>query len=397
LLIQEKSSTFAALGGKPLPLYVTDMVQRILENKIRASLDGRKAIIIMGARQVGKSTLLSMLLSDRQDVLWMSGDDLDVQALFQNMTSTRMKAIIGNKKIVVIDEAQRIQDIGLRLKLITDQIPGVQVVATGSSSFELASRVNESLTGRKREFQMFPLTFREMVNETGLLDEMRMLPHRLVYGYYPKVVTHVGEERELLLELTNSYLYRDLLSFDKVAKSDKLVALVKALAMQIGSQVSYNEVGQLIGLDPKTVERYVDILEKSYIIFRLGSFSRNLRNELKNSRKIYFWDLGIRNAVIGNLAPVESRADVGALWENLVIAERMKQHRYATDFCQSYFWRTKAQQEIDLVEEEDGVLRAFECKWNEKKANVQCPKAFLTSYPGSSFSVVTPSNIYEYL
>lgn len=351
----------------------------------------------MGARQVGKSTLLQQMLSQRHDVVWMNGDDLDIQELFSNLTSTRIRAILGNKKIVVIDEAQRIPDIGLRMKLITDQIPDVQLIATGSSSFELASKVNEPLTGRKREFRMFPLTFGEMVHHTQFLDEVRMIPHRLIYGYYPEVVSNPGDERATLKELSDSYLYKDILSLDSINKPDKLVRLLKALALQIGSQVSYNEVGTLIGLDPKTVERYVDILEKSYIIFRLGTYSRNLRNELKASRKIYFWDLGIRNAIIGNLSQVESRTDVGELWENFVIAERMKQNAYNGSFAQSYFWRTRQQHEIDYIEDVDGQLHAFEFKWNERRANAKCPESFRAAYPHATFHIITPNNIEEFL
>ena len=373
------------------------MISRIIESNISPLLGGKKAIIIMGARQVGKSTLLQQMLSQRDDVVWMNGDDIDVQDLFANLTSTRLRAILGDKKFIVVDEAQRIADIGLRLKLITDQISDVQVIATGSSSFELATKVNEPLTGRKREFKMFPLTFSEMVRHTQFLDEVRMLPHRMVYGYYPEVVSSPGDERAVLKELSDSYLYKDILSLDSISKPDKLVRLLKALALQIGSQVSYNELGTLIGLDSKTVERYVDILEKSFIVFRLGTFSRNQRNELKSTRKIYFWDLGIRNAVIGNLAQVENRTDVGELWENFVIAERLKQNIYAGSFAQSYFWRTRQQHEIDYVEEVDGQLHAFEFKWNDRKAHCKCPDSFRTAYPDATFQVITPKNIEEFL
>lgn len=360
-------------------------------------LGTNKAIIVMGARQVGKSTLLNTILGTHDDVLWLNGDELDVQQMFSQMTSTRIRAILGTKRLLVIDEAQRIPNIGLRLKLVTDQVKNVQVIATGSSSFELASKVNEPLTGRKREFRMFPITFSEMVGHHGLLDELRLLSHRMVYGYYPEVVCSSGNERGVLKELSDSYLYRDILSMDGIGKPDKLTRLLQAIAFQIGSQVSYNEIGQLVGLDSKTVERYVDILEKSYIIFRLGSFSRNLRNELKSSRKIYFWDLGIRNAVIGNLAQIESRTDVGALWENFCIAERMKILAYQSNFAQSWFWRTQQQKEIDYLEEEDGVLKAFEFKLNGQKANTKCPAAFANAYPSASFQVITPHNIEDFL
>lgn len=351
----------------------------------------------MGARQVGKSTLLQSLLGGDENVLWLSGDDDDVRELFRSISSTRLKAIVGNRKTVVIDEAQRIEDIGLRLKLITDQMPGVQVIATGSSSLELSSKVNEPLTGRKRELKLYPLSFREMVSHTSFLEEHRMIPHRLIYGYYPEVVCSPANEKVVLKELIDSYLYRDLLSFETLRKPDVIVRLLKAISLQIGSQVSYNELASLLGLTSKTVEKYLDILEKSYIIFRLGSFSRNMRNELKLSRKIYFWDLGIRNAVIGNMAPLENRNDTGALWENFLIAERMKYNSYSNSFAQSYFWRTKDQSEIDYLEEEDSILSAYEFKWNPAKSKTKCPASFAAAYPSSTYRVITPDNIEEFI
>jgi len=373
------------------------MIKRTLEENVKTLMGTSKAIIVMGARQVGKSTLLHSIFDTQSDVLWMNGDDPDIQRLFEGMTSTRFRTLLTGKKFLLIDEAQRIPDIGLRIKLITDQVQGVQVIATGSSSFELANKVNESLTGRKREFRMFPLTFGEMVSHTNLLEELRLLPHRMVYGYYPEVVSNPGHEKEILKELADSYLYRDILSLESIGKPDKLTRLLQALAYQIGSQVSYHEVGQLVGLDSKTVERYVDILEKSYIIFRLGSFSRNLRNELKSSRKIYFWDLGIRNAVLGNLSQVEVRTDAGALWENYCIAERLKNLFYKNSLAHSWFWRTQQQKEIDYIEEEDGRIQSYEFKWNSHKSKERCPTAFTTAYPNASYCVITPDNIDEFL
>ena len=372
------------------------MINRFLQPQLESMLGSHKAIIVMGARQVGKSTLLQLLLGQRQDVLWLNGDNNDVQTLFTAISAERMHSLMGTKRVLVIDEAQRIPNIGVQLKIIIDQLSDVQVIATGSSSFELASKVNEPLTGRKREFKLFPLTFNEMVEHSSLIEELRLIPHRLVYGYYPEVVANPGQEANILKELTDSYLYRDILTLDKVAKSDKLVLLLKALAMQIGSQVSYNELSGLVGIDAKTIERYITVLEQSYIIFRLGSFSRNLRNELKFSKKIYFWDMGIRNAVIGNFSLAETRSDIGAMWENFAITERMKQINYRHPFAQSYFWRTKQQTEIDYIEELDGSLRAFEFKWNERKS-LRCPLAFSNAYPDASFSAITPSNIDDFL
>ena len=274
------------------------MIDRILTKSIMERMWRGKAIIVFGARQVGKTTMVKEMLHGRDDVLWLNGDEPDVRNLFDGATSTLLKSIIGNKKIVVIDEAQRISDIGIYIKLIADNIPDIQVIATGSSSFDLSNKINEPLTGRKFEYCMYPLSFAEMVANTGLIEEKRMLQQRLVYGYYPDVVCNAGDERAILNELSNSYLYKDILLLDKIKKSEKLIKLLQALAFQVGSEVSFNELSQICGLDPKTIDTYVSLLEQSYIVFRLGSFSRNLRNELKFSRKIYF--LGLRNPQCDN-------------------------------------------------------------------------------------------------
>ncbi len=373
------------------------MIKRSIENLIKGQLHGGRAIIVMGARQVGKTTLLKQVFStDSNDVLWMSGDEPDVRGMFENMTSTRLRSIIGNHRVVIIDEAQRIEDIGIKLKLIIDQIPSVQLMATGSSSFELANKINEPLTGRKWEYKLFPLSFNELVNETNLLEEKRMVPHRMVYGSYPDVVTHPGKEVAILRELTESYLYKDILEFDRIHKPEKLTKLLQALAYQVGAEVSYNELSQLCGLDAKTVASYISILEQAFIIFRLGTFSRNLRNELKNSRKIYFYDNGIRNALIGNFSQVENRTDVGALFENYAIAERMKRKEYLMDYARSWFWRNTNKQEIDYIEEKDGKIHAYELKWNPKR-KASAPVSFRNAYPDADFTVINRDNIEDLL
>jgi hypothetical protein len=373
------------------------MIKRSIENLIKGQLHGGRAIIVMGARQVGKTTLLKQVFStDSNDVLWMSGDEPDVRGMFENMTSTRLRSIIGNHRVVIIDEAQRIEDIGIKLKLIIDQIPSVQLMATGSSSFELANKINEPLTGRKWEYKLFPLSFNELVNETNLLEEKRMVPHRMVYGSYPDVVTHPGKEVAILRELTESYLYKDILEFDRIHKPEKLTKLLQALAYQVGAEVSYNELSQLCGLDAKTVASYISILEQAFIIFRLGTFSRNLRNELKNSRKIYFYDNGIRNALIGNFSQVENRTDTGALFENYAIAERMKRKEYLMDYARSWFWRNTNKQEIDYIEEKDGKIHAYELKWNPKR-KASAPVSFRNAYPDADFTVINRDNIEDLL
>lgn len=368
------------------------MIERIQQKAIE-KIFGRKAVVILGPRQVGKSTLLHQMLDGKDDVLWLNGDDQDVRDLFTEFSAAKMRTILGKNKVLALDEAQRIYDIGLKLKIVTDQMKDVQVIATGSSSLDLAAGLNESLSGRKREFVLLPLTFKELVDYHGMLEEKRLLYRRMIYGYYPEVVTTHGEERDILHEITDSYLYKDILNLDVVAKPDKLNKLIQALAYQIGSQVSNNELAQLVGLDSKTVDKYIDILEKCFIIFRVNSFSRNLRNELKSSRKIFFWDCGIRNAVINNFTPLENRSPVdnGALWENWIIAERLKYNNVIGNRVSPWFWRTRQQSEIDYLEDQDGHLSAFEFKWNPN-AKASIPPSFSSSYPDTSFQVITPAN-----
>ena len=369
------------------------MISRMLQSSLEKRLFKGKAILLFGARQTGKSTLAETLLSGQgQDWLTLNGDDADVRVALSNTTASRLKAIIGTKKIVLIDEAQRIENIGLALKLITDQIKHVQVVATGSSSFELSSQVNEPLTGRKYEFMLYPLSFGEMVNHHGLLEEKRLIEHRMIYGYYPEIVTNPGEEQERLKLLAGSYLYKDLLMLEQIKKPALLEKILNALALQLGSEVNYTEIGQLVGSDRKTVEKYIDLLEKAFVIFQLPAFSRNVRNEIKKGKKVYFYDCGIRNAVVNNFKPLITRTDVGALWENFIIVERMKHLKYAEIESKNYFWRTTQQQEIDLIEEKEGVLTAFEFKWN-KNARARIPQTFTENYPGSNTLIVSPDNM----
>jgi predicted AAA+ superfamily ATPase len=372
------------------------MIKRILYQNIQNVLNTNKAIILLGARQTGKTTLLKQLYENKNNVLWLNGDDADVHNMFTHATSTSLRATIGNYETVIIDEAQRIENVGLKLKLITDQIPNVQLIATGSSAFELSNRVNEPLTGRKWEFQLFPLSFAEMVQHHGLLEEKRLLRHRLLYGYYPDVVVNQGNEKKILKQPSDSYLYKDILQWEGIQKPDRLLTLLKALAFQIGSQISYNELAQTCKLDSKTVEKYILLLEKTFVIFRLGSFARNLRSELKFSRKIYFYDNGIRNSLISNFNQIEMRDDKGALWENFLVSERIKKLNYDEIWANTYFWRTKDQREIDYIEEKDGKISAFEFKWNIKKQ----PKinvAFKTAYNVDNMNVISPNNVEDLL
>jgi predicted AAA+ superfamily ATPase len=370
------------------------MIFRYIQPLIEARLFKGKAILVFGPRQSGKSTLIEAILQGRE-YFYLNGDDADVRELLTNTSASRLKAVFGNHKIVFIDEAQRILNIGLTLKIITDQIKEVQVLVSGSSAFELSSQVNEPLTGRKYEFMLYPLSFGEMVRHHGLLEEKRMLEQRLIFGYYPEIVTRPGEEKELLKLLANSYLYKDVLMLEQIKKPALLDKLLKALALQIGCEINHSEIAQTIGSDSKTVDKYIDLLEKTFVVFRLPALNRNVRNEIKKGRKVYFYDCGIRNAVINNFKPLSSRTDVGALWENFLVAERMKYLRYNGIDATSYFWRTTQQQEIDLIEEYEDKFLAYEFKWGKQK--VRFPQTFAANYANTETKVISPENVEEFI
>jgi len=373
------------------------MIQRTIVSQIAECLFQGKAIILFGPRQVGKTTLVEALLEQREEkVLFLNGDEADVRELLTDTTSTRLRTIAGDHTIVFIDEAQRIPNVGLTIKLFTDQIKHVQVIATGSSAFELAARIHEPLTGRKFEFMLFPLSMKEMVEQHGFLEEQRLLEHRLVYGYYPEIVTHPGQEKKLLKLIANSYLYKDLLALGSINKPALLEKIVKALALQIGSEVHYQELAQLVGADNQTVEKYIDLLEKAYVVFRLPAYSRNVRNEIKKGKKIYFYDNGIRNAVVGNFTPLQNRTDKGALWENFLISERWKYLTYQEMNAHRYFWRTTQQQEIDYLEEREGKLFAYEFKW-KPSSKAKFPKTFLNNYPAAETHLIHTKNFESLL
>lgn len=371
------------------------MINRAITSLIQAKLDDQKVIVLLGPRQVGKTTILKKEFTD-EDTILLNGDDADIRANLSNSTSPFLKQMIGNYSRVIIDEAQRIENIGITLKLLHDTYPDIKVIAIGSSSFELSNIINEPLTGRKWEFQMWPISMEEMMEHHSYLTESRLLEHRLVYGWYPEVITNPGEEKEILKQLSDSYLYKDILTWEDIKKPQKLEALVQALAFQVGNQVSYHELGQTVGLNNETVTRYIELLEKAFIVFRLPSLSRNLRNELKKSRKIYFYDVGIRNAVIKNWNSAKLRQDVGALWENFLIVERLKHKSYNKKYSNDYFWRNHAQQEIDFVENYNGILHAYEFKWNVKKKG-KFSKSFRDAYPEHEIMTVNPTNYLEFI
>jgi len=373
------------------------MVVRHIETEIQKYLFKRKTIIIYGARQVGKTTLVENLIKNQNEkALFLNGDDSDVREALSDLNPAKIKPLIGDHKIIVVDEAQRIPETGLALKIIHDNYKDIQLIATGSSSFELAGKIKEPLTGRKFEFFLHPFSFGEMADHHGLLTETRMLEHRMVFGYYPDITLNPGQEIKLLKSLASSFLYKDLLTLEQIQKPVLLEKILRALALQTGNEVSYNELAQLIGSDKGTIEKYIDLLEKAYIIFRLNGLTQNVRNEIKKGKKIYFFDNGIRNAILGNYLPLASRADTGALWENFLVSERHKLlHNKDFDF-QSWFWRTTQQQEIDYIEELQGRKYAYEFKWNSAKKS-QLSKSFANGYPDTEFQVITADNFSEFL
>lgn len=374
------------------------MIVRTLQQRIEANLFKGKAIIVIGARQVGKSTLFRQIVEGRAEkVLSLNCDEPEVKELLNGINTPELKMLIGSHRIVMIDEAQRVKGVGMTLKRITDNFPDVQLMVTGSSSLELQDRVNEPLTGRKYEYRLYPISTQELLGDGGLLAVKQSLEARLVYGSYPDIINHTDEAKELIMNIAGSYLYKDLLAIGDIRRPALLEKLLIALALQVGSEVSYNELAQTVGSDSKTVEKYVDLLEKCYIIFRLNAFNRNLRNELKKSKKVYFYDNGIRNAIIQNFAPLALRNDTGALWENFFISERIKANEYAGRYAKSYFWRTTDQQEIDYVEESDGEFTVFEMKWNPRRQTVAIPSIFQKTYQVKQAAVVTPDNYLEWL
>lgn len=369
-------------------------INRILESQIKAKIGSGKAIIVVGPRQVGKTTLLKKIVG-KEDYLFLDGDDPTIRNLLANANTEQLKSIIGNHKTVFIDEAQRIENIGITLKIITDQFKPVEVFASGSSAFELNNKINEPLTGRKWEYQLFPISWKELNDTIGFVKATQQLELRILYGMYPDVINNMGQEVDVLKQLANSYLYKDVLALGGIRKPEVLEKLVQALALQIGNEVSYNELAQLLAIDKNTVSTYVDMLEKAFVIFKLKSFSKNLRNEIKTNQKIYFCDTGIRNMVIGNFNALNLRQDKGALWENFLISERIKKLSYENSLAKPYFWRTIQQQEIDYVEEEAGKITGYEIKWNEK-AKFRVPKLFAETYKAETM-LLNRENFRDFL
>lgn len=373
------------------------MISREIQSSIESKLFKNKLIIIYGARQVGKTTLIKKIGEKFEgQSIYINCDEPDIRELLTDATSTRLKNLAGNKKLVLIDEAQRVKNIGITLKLFVDQIKEVQVIATGSSAFELSNIINEPLTGRKYEYHLYPISVRELNQNLGWLEVNRLIEERIIYGMYPEVILNPSEKKPLLKEITRSYLFKDILSYEGIRKPEILEKLLIALAAQIGSEVSYNELANTVGIDKDTITKYIDILEKAFIVFKLPPFSKNLRTEITKMRKIYFYDTGIRNALINNFNSLQSRSDKGALWENFMISEKLKMNQALGIDVKNYFWRTSQQQEIDYIEDIEGNLHIYEFTFNEKMKK-QISKTFLNAYKTVSEKIVNNKNYGSFL
>jgi len=372
------------------------MIKRLLEHKIREDFPRHKIALILGARQVGKSTLLQQLSDPQARILRLNCDYLTDAQRLVDKSADELTALLSGFDTVHIDEAQKVRDIGLTLKKIGDLHLDTHVLVTGSSALELANGIYDSAVGRVLEYRLYPFSMEELAATTSQVEQDRLLRQRLIYGLYPEVVNDPAHAEETIVNIANNYLYRDALAYKGLKKPDLLVNLLQALALQVGSEVSYNELGNMLHADSATIETYISLFEKCFIVFRLPSFSRNQRNEISKGRKIYFYDNGIRNALIDAFKPLEMRTDTGALWENFIIGERIKHNAYHGRRAKLYFWRTFTQSEIDLVEEVQGDLHAFELKWNPN-ARAKLPAPFAAAYPDATFDVITPENYWNFI
>ena len=375
------------------------IVKRIIEAQIEEAIGQNKVLLILGTRRVGKTFLVKAIQkSQKEPVVTLNGEDFEVQALLKNITATNYNLIVGSAKLLIIDEAQAVPDIGKILKFMVDTIPTLTVLATGSSSFDLLNKAGEPLTGRKIQFNLYPLSQLELLSIETYLDAVQHLEERLVLGNYPELLQlkSYNEKSDYLLDLIQSYLLKDILAFEGIRQSDKIVRLLRLIAYQVGSEVSYNELANQLGISKNTVENYLDLLSKVFIIYRLPAYSTNHRKEISKGSKWYFSDNGIRNAIINDFKLLSLRNDTGALWDNYLISERIKRNKYLKESVDYYFWRTYSQQEVDLIELKDGKIHAFEFKYSPDK-KIKIPAAFSTAYPEASFERIAKDNYFSWI
>lgn len=374
--------------------YICNMITRTITQNLIADCDNKKAIVVIGPRQVGKTTLIQKIVEGKK-TLFLNGDDPQTRLQLATANSQFLLQLVTDYDTIVIDEAQRIENVGVAVKMLIDAKLNKQFILTGSSSLDLGNKINEPLTGRKWEHQLFPLSWSEIKNHYSFANAYARLEEFLIYGMYPEVVTEANKQKRLL-QLSGSYLYQDILELVNIKKPDLLMKLLNALALQLGGEVSYNELAKILGVDRMTVINYIDLLEKVYVIFRLHPFSTNQRNEITAKPKIYFYDNGIRNAIIGQFNPLQSRQDVGALFENFFISEKMKQLNYKGFYGKTHYWRNMQQAEIDFIEINEGEILAYEIKYNPNK-KVNFTKSFTEKYHPKETLVVNKDNFWEYL
>lgn len=373
---------------------MVNTIKRTIQSRLEDKFFKGKVIILYGPRQVGKTTLVKEIQKKNlSDSIYFNCDEPDIREKLENKTSTFLKELIGDKKIIIIDEAQRVKNIGITLKLIIDNFKDVQVIATGSSSFDLANKTTEPLTGRKYEFYLYPFSIEELNPEKNKIEIDRTIENRMIYGLYPEVIIKSAEAEENIKLIAKSYLYKDILQYQNIKNPNILEKLLQSLALQVGNEVSYNELSNFLDIDKKTVANYIEILKKAFVIFELKPFSRNLRNELRKLRKIYFFDNGVRNALINNFNSLDRRNDAGQLWENFIISERVKINSNHGNDYNMYFWRTHDKKEIDYLEEKNGKLYGYKIKLGSGR--LSGVKLFLDTYPDSEFKVIKKDNYNE--
>jgi len=386
--------------GNGMPTFTKmNILARKITSSIIQNLKPNKVVVLLGSRRTGKTVLINSVLKElNEEHLFLNGDDFTTLSLFEPRTVEHFKSILGNIKLLVIDEAQQIPEIGKSLKLIVDSIEGIRILITGSSAFDIQNKTGEPLTGRKTTFYLYPFSQEEYNQTENIVETQSRLSERLILGNYPELMhlQNKNEKTNYLKDLASSYLLKDILTFEGIKNADKILNLLKLIAFQIGKEVSLHELGRQLGMHKNTVDKYLDLLAKTFIIFNVPAFSRNLRNEISKSKRWYFFDNGIRNIIIGNMNDLNSRNDIGELWENYIISERIKFQHNAGMLVSNYFWRTYQQQEIDWIEEREGTLFAYEMKWNPNK-KPKVPTSWKTAYPNSQFQVINQQNYYSWI
>ncbi|MFK7926385.1 MAG: ATP-binding protein [Bacteroidia bacterium] len=376
-----------------------EYLHRTIKPFINESLIPNKVVVLLGPRRVGKTVLINQVLDEiTEPYLLLNGEDIATRELFARRSVENFLQLLDNKLLLVIDEAQKIPDIGNALKLMVDEIEGLRILVTGSSAFDVENYTGEPLTGRKITYNLYALSEREYDQIHPILVRKDKLRERLVYGNYPELLqlNTKAQKNRYLNDLVTSYLLKDILAFENIKNSDKIISLLRLLAFQVGNLVSTSEIGQQLGMSSNTVTKYLDLLSKVFIIYRVGGFSRNLRKEITKSSKWYFFDNGIRNILVANVNPLELRNDIGQLWENYIISERIKYQNYSGMIVNNYFWRTYDQQEIDWIEDRGGKLYGYEFKWNSKKSP-RIPKAWSSNYPDANFMVINQENYLDWI